>query len=96
MRLPVPPAASDAPGLAPWLRWAADLTRNLTTKFQTDDAQAQRKGQPVELPSFTVTTLPSPTGRPRMIYVSNEAGGATVAFNDGSNWRRAQDRAVVS
>lgn len=31
-----------------------------------------------------------------MIFVSNEAGGATMAFYDGSNWRRIQDRAVIS
>ena len=31
-----------------------------------------------------------------MIFVSNESGGATMAFYDGSNWRRVQDRAVIS
>ena len=31
-----------------------------------------------------------------MIFVSNESGGATMAFYDGSNWRRIQDRAVIS
>jgi hypothetical protein len=28
--------------------------------------------------------------------VSDETGGATVAFFDGTDWRRVQDRAVVS
>ncbi len=28
--------------------------------------------------------------------VSNETGGATMAFYDGSDWRRIQDRAVIS
>ena len=31
-----------------------------------------------------------------MIFVSNESGGATMAFYDGSDWRRVQDRAVIS
>tara|TARA_B100001057_G_scaffold492304_1_gene584432 strand:+ start:296 stop:1243 length:948 start_codon:yes stop_codon:yes gene_type:complete len=31
-----------------------------------------------------------------MIFVSNESGGATMAFYDGSNWRRIQDRAIIS
>ncbi len=31
-----------------------------------------------------------------MIYVSNESGGAVVAFSDGTSWRRLTDRAVVS
>jgi len=31
-----------------------------------------------------------------MIFVSDETDGATMAFYDGSNWRRIQDRAVIS
>lgn len=31
-----------------------------------------------------------------IIYVGDEAGGATLAFCDGTQWRRATDRAVVS
>ena len=31
-----------------------------------------------------------------MIYVSNESGGATMAFYDGTNWRRIQDRQIIS
>ena len=31
-----------------------------------------------------------------MIYVSNESGGAVIAFSDGTNWRRVTDRAVIS
>ena len=47
--------------------------------------------------SYTVLTLPTAATYPRgVIYVSNEAGGATLAFSDGTNWRRVQDRAVVS
>jgi hypothetical protein len=51
-----------------------------------------------KLPSFTVATVPSAVdeGAGTVIYVSNEAGGATVAFSDGTNWLRAQDRAVIS
>lgn len=47
--------------------------------------------------SYTVALLPSAATYPRaVVYVSNEAGGATIAFSDGTNWRRVQDRAVVS
>ena len=31
-----------------------------------------------------------------MIFVSDETSGATMAFYDGSNWRRVQDRAIIS
>ena len=47
--------------------------------------------------SYTVSTLPTASAYPRgVIYVSNEAGGAVLAFSDGTNWRRVTDRAVVS
>lgn len=46
--------------------------------------------------SYTVATLPSAATGGGEIYVSNEAGGATLAFSDGTNWRRHSDRAIVS
>ena len=53
--------------------------------------------QGAALPSFTVAGLPSAAGNTgRMVYVSNEAGGAVPAFSDGVSWRRVTDRAVVS
>lgn len=54
--------------------------------------------KPVKLPSFTVAGLPSAStvGAGSQIYVTNESGGAVVAFSDGTDWRRVTDRAVVS
>lgn len=46
--------------------------------------------------SFVVASLPSAAQPGQMIYVSDETGGATMAFSDGTNWRRITDRAVVS
>jgi hypothetical protein len=52
---------------------------------------------PPVLPTYTVSTLPDVAVYARgLIYVSNETGGAVVAFSDGTNWRRVTDRAVVS
>ena len=48
------------------------------------------------LESYVVADLPSAALPPRLIYVSDETGGAVVAFNDGTNWRRVTDRAIVS
>lgn len=49
------------------------------------------------VPTYTVATLPAASSNPRvMVYCSNESGGATIAFSDGTNWRRVQDRAIVS
>lgn len=49
------------------------------------------------LPTHTVAGLPTPSLNTRgVIWVSDETGGATMAFSDGTNWRRVQDRAIVS
>ena len=48
--------------------------------------------------SYTVGTLPdaSEEGEGKMVYVSDETGGAVIAFSDGTDWRRVTDREVVS
>ena len=47
--------------------------------------------------SYTVAALPDvPSEGSGIIFVSDETGGAVLAFSDGSNWRRVTDRAVVS
>jgi hypothetical protein len=53
---------------------------------------------PVRVGTSTVAGLPpaSSAGPGAMIYVSNESGGAVIAFSDGSNWRRMTDRVIVS
>ena len=50
------------------------------------------------LPQFTVAGIEtaSSTNKGQIAYISDEAGGATLAFSDGTNWRRLQDRAVIS
>lgn len=48
------------------------------------------------LPTFTVATLPNPAPAAQVIYVSDEAGGAVMAFSDGTHWRRCTDRAIVT
>jgi len=48
------------------------------------------------LPSYTVSTLPSASVAAQLVYVSDETGGAVLAFSDGTNWRRITDRAIVS
>jgi hypothetical protein len=53
--------------------------------------------RPIQLVTYTVATVPSAvTNSGKMIYVSDEAGGAIPAFSDGTNWRRVSDRAVIS
>ena len=66
---------------------------NRVLKVLDDHAILIDNGQ---LLSFTVATLPVATAAARMIYVSDEAGGAVPAFSDGTNWRRVTDRVIVS
>jgi hypothetical protein len=47
------------------------------------------------IPRFTIATLPAVTDQ-RAIIVTNESGGAVMAFSDGTNWRRVTDRAVCT
>lgn len=66
-----------------WVKW-----------FQLiSDTLAKGKKQ-----SFTVLTLPSAAlyGAGAVVFVSDESGGATLAFSDGTDWRRVTDRNVVS
>jgi hypothetical protein len=52
---------------------------------------------PLLLKSYTVATLPTASDwESGLIYVSDEAGGATVAVSNGTNWVRVQDLATVS
>ncbi len=49
-------------------------------------------------PSYLVAALPaaSSVSAGTMVYVSNESGGAVLAFSDATNWRRVTDRAIVT
>lgn len=52
---------------------------------------------PLPLMPYTVATLPSASvWINSLVAVSDETGGYTLAFSDGTNWRRVQDRAIVS
>jgi len=50
------------------------------------------------LTAYTVATVPTPSAANTggLIYVSDEVGGSTIAFSDGTNWRRVQDRVIVA
>ncbi len=52
---------------------------------------------PVRVKSYTVAGVPAAmAGAGQVIFVSDEAGGATLAFSDGTSWRRVADRAVIA
>jgi hypothetical protein len=46
---------------------------------------------------YTVATVPDATKcRGCSIMITDETGGYTMAFSDGTNWLRVQDRAIIS
>jgi len=57
---------------------------------------------PVLIKSYTVTSSPSASESgddntfSSLIYITDEVGGPTLAFSDGTNWLRVQDRAIIS
>ena len=55
-------------------------------------------GDTAKVASFAVVGLPSASARGAgaIVYVSDETGGAVLAFSDGADWRRVTDRAVAS
>ena len=63
---------------------------------QTPTGRSLLDGGIPQLPVYTVSGLPSVTPAGRLIYVSDESGGAVPAFSEGTNWRRVTDRAIVS
>lgn len=52
--------------------------------------------QPIALPQYSKSTLPSAAASARLIYVYDATGGARVAYCDGSSWRRVSDDSVIN
>ena len=50
------------------------------------------------VPGFTVAGLPaaSVASAGAIAFITDETGGAVLAFSDGADWRRATDRAIVA
>jgi hypothetical protein len=52
---------------------------------------------PVRVKSYTVAAMPDATvGAGQIVFITDESGGATIAFSDGTDWRRVADRAAIS
>ena len=74
-----------------------NLARDLRIALQTISDAVNYVYDGLQLPSYTVAGVPSASDWVRrLIYVSDETGGAVPAFSDGTNWRRVTDRAIIS
>jgi hypothetical protein len=49
-----------------------------------------------KLPSYVVMGLPSPSIIGLMAFATDAAGGSIPVFSDGTNWRRVDDRSIVT
>lgn len=92
VRLSPPPRNSSDIQSREWLDWFNSVRNRLGEG-------------PFKLQSYSVSSLPSAaqygsivTGKEfsSMIFVYDETGGPTLAFSDGTDWRRVQDRSIVS
>ena len=70
--------------------------QNDCAAFRSESGDCDFRNSVVYFKTYTVSTLPSASIAGGMIYVSDESGGAVMAFSDGTNWRRVTDRAIVS
>ena len=89
-RIRIPPLQGTS--AAEIQQWARQVSQQVETVL--NGLVADINASPVR--SYEVDALPSAEGTKRIIYVSDAAGGAVLAFNDGTDWRRVTDRAVVS
>jgi len=79
-----------------WSGWARAVQQILTPMLQSLEVSFFRQGNVLSVARYAVAGLPSAARSGQIIYVTNETGGAVLAFSDGTNWRRVTDRAIVS
>lgn len=74
-----------------------ELARNIEQLRNTIVEAVNHNADNTILPTYTVATVPAASSNTRrLVYISDEVGGAIPAFSDGTNWRRVTDRAIIS
>jgi len=72
------------------------ISESANTTLDYGDLESDTR-KPTPHDSYLVAELANVSAVPGdMVFVSDETGGATMAFYDGSNWLRVQDRQQVS
>ena len=71
--------------------WIKQVYENLNG---VNDTKSYTVAELADIPALVYD--PASRGRAAFVYVSDEAGGAQMAFSDGTNWRRFSDRAIVT
>lgn len=73
--------------------FSAFVTQSATLNALVDQNNVPTEATTIAV--FTKTTLPS-AATEGIIIVSNDVGGLTLAYSDGTNWRRVADRNIIS
>lgn len=75
----------------------ASVTDTPTTLAGYGITDAQKIGDPVAFPVYTLATIPSAAANTwKAIVVSDLTGGGEICLSDGTNWRRTSDRSIAS
>lgn len=102
-QITAPQTLADTRGLSAYLlALYRDLTRLLGEFSTTINGKVELNGNapmlaPFPLQQVAVADLPAAasfTGT--LLYVTDETGGPTVAYSNGTNWLRVYDNATVS
>lgn len=75
-----------------WRSWF----NNIFTRVGGDGPSPIQGYVKAALPDASVTGSIGADPSSSLIFVSDDVGGAVLAFSDGTNWRRVTDRAVIA
>lgn len=75
-----------------------DHARRINLSLPKDGTEAMRNPMPLAHSTVaqTITKYLASSWEGALLYISDEVGGKTIAFSDGTNWRRVQDRVIVA
>jgi hypothetical protein len=48
------------------------------------------------LPSYAASSLPTNKQAGQLVFLSDDIGGACIAFSDGTDWRRVSDNTIIT
>lgn len=79
----------------------SSITNTPTTLSGYGITDAQKLGDPVNFPPYTLTSVlagtpPAASNQYKAIYVTGMTGGDEPCISDGTNWRRFSDRSIAS
>lgn len=77
------------------IREMVDYAYRLNKVLPEDGSEAM--AGPLPLAQYAKASLPTAASyNGAMIFVTDDVGGSTPAFSDGTNWRRVADRNIIS